>query len=313
MSIIAEENKATKITARWAVNVTDWRPTHEQYTLALNSIQTEERERILRFRLEQDQKSSLIGRLLLRWLFHTVYRVDWEAIRFGRSANNKPILISPEVNYTHNSGLLSDPKIDFNISHHGDWVVLVSIENFIENRKQNLNVIGVDVMKIEVPNEPISQFFEIFRDQFSEYEYNTIKPPNLSEKEQLQRFYRYWCLKESYVKAIGVGLNMKLSDIEFRLADDELVDDGEDIKSIKTKTQLYVINEPCPEWKFEESYLDQSHCVAIAYYYKQKKIHKSGDDAVTARNTVVGDDDDETLPFKVLDVNDILQYAKEIS
>ncbi|CAG8450712.1 11129_t:CDS:2 [Ambispora leptoticha] len=266
MPIIAKENQDTKITARWAVNVTDWQPTEEQYTHALNSIQTEERERILRRRLKQDQKLSLSGRLLLRWLFHSVYQVDWEVTRFGRSKNERPILISPEVS-----------KIDFNISHHGDWAVLASIGNF-EDRRQNLNVIGVDVMKIETPDEPISQYLRIFREQFSEYEWCTINSPNISEQEKLQRFYRYWCLKESYIKAIG---------------------------SIKTKTQLYVINEPCPEWKFEESYLDRNHCVAIAYY-KNK-----GDDDANVKHTIV-DDLDRTLPFKILDVNHILQYAKEI-
>jgi len=38
---------------------------------------------------------------------------------------------------------------------------------------------------------------------------------------QLKRFYRMWCLKESIVKALGVGLDFNLKSFEFDIQDEE--------------------------------------------------------------------------------------------
>ena len=37
------------------------------------------------------------------------------------------------------------------------------------------------------------------------------------ENNRFTRFYVYWALKESYIKAIGLGLGFDLKDIEFRI------------------------------------------------------------------------------------------------
>jgi hypothetical protein len=38
---------------------------------------------------------------------------------------------------------------------------------------------------------------------------------------QLKRFYRMWCLKESIVKALGVGIDFNLKSFEFDVQDEE--------------------------------------------------------------------------------------------
>lgn len=38
---------------------------------------------------------------------------------------------------------------------------------------------------------------------------------------QLKRFYRMWCLKESIVKALGVGIHFNLKSFEFDVQDEE--------------------------------------------------------------------------------------------
>ena len=47
----------------------------------------------------------------------------------------------------------------------------------------------------------------IFKSIFTNKEYIKIK--------QKKDFFIYWCLKESYLKAIGLGLNIDLSRLEF--------------------------------------------------------------------------------------------------
>ncbi|CAG8532335.1 18094_t:CDS:2 [Gigaspora margarita] len=240
----------SKIIARWAFNVQDWNPSEEQYKKALLCIQSEERVRIEKFKFFIDSKLALVGRLLMRFLFNKLYKIPWNEIKFGRTKENKPILIKPESNP-------NDPIINFNISHHGDWVVLVAAENCR---------IGIDVMKVEYPKkQTVQEFFETLRDQFSNFEWNIITKP-LQEIDQLHQFYRYWCLKESYVKAVGIGLALDLKTIEFHLPEnDERMNISENVKTLKTKTKLYINNEFEYQWKFEELYLDNLHCVAISY------------------------------------------------
>ncbi|KAL7063845.1 hypothetical protein AAHC03_04410 [Spirometra sp. Aus1] len=70
-----------------------------------------------------------------------------------------------------------------------------------------------------------------------------------SDAAKMQRFFRLWCLKEAYVKALGVGLGMDLQTVEFQLSN---------------STPSCVCAEPA-QWTFEEHALDPSHAVAIAW------------------------------------------------
>ncbi|KAG0198218.1 hypothetical protein BGX28_008331 [Mortierella sp. GBA30] len=79
---------------------------------------------------------------------------------------------------------------------------------------------------------------------------------------QLRRFYRMWCLKESIVKALGIGIDFNLASFEFTTHDTELT-----LKPTLTTTME--VHEPSSEfpaqgWSFEEALLDQDHCYAIA-------------------------------------------------
>ncbi|RHZ62388.1 hypothetical protein Glove_340g77 [Diversispora epigaea] len=344
-----------KITARWAFDVSKWNPSNKQYKKVLSCVQPEESERIQKFRSFQDSKLALIGRLLMRLLFCKIYNCDWKEIKFGRTKENKPILLKPEYLINNNNRI-----INFNISHHGDWVVLVSSDNFL---------IGVDVTKVEKSNNlSIYQFFECFKDQFSGYEWNTITSSYSNELDQLHLFYRYWCLKESYVKAIGVGLALNLKSIEFHLSNDEnnnlefgniefsgyewntitssysneldqlhlfyrywclkesyvkaigvglalnlksiefhLSNDENNnlefgnIEILNTKTSLYINNKLSPQWKFEESYLDELHLVGISYSISDKNNISS-----LLSSPIVNE------RFEIIDINEILQFSKEL-
>ncbi|CAH1759942.1 4042_t:CDS:10 [Entrophospora sp. SA101] len=223
----------TKIIARWAFNTKNWIPTTKEYDQLLSLIQTNEREKIKKIKVLENSKSSLIGRLLMILLFNRIYGIDYREVEFDRTEYNKPILINPKLNIL----------CDFNISHHGDWVVLVAGENCR---------IGIDLMKIEQPNAGynVKEFITTFKDQFTENEFNLLvnnqqRQYNKEEVEihQLQRFYRFWCLKESYVKA---------------------------------NTKIYVNNELKVEWGFEEHCLDEEHCVCIAY--DTNRNSNNGDD-----------------------------------
>lgn len=98
-------------------------------------------------------------------------------------------------------------------------------------------------------------------------------PPSASVK--LDRFYRFWTLKESLIKALGGGIpSYQLADLEF--VPDSTVDFwkgtvmgpvGVEASPIVDSTIKFAgrnVVKDANKWIFELSYLDSRHCVAIA-------------------------------------------------
>lgn len=234
---------ANKGNVRWAFNTREWQPTKEEILLASSYIQNEEKQRISRFVFQNDAKSSLIGRLMLRKYVQTSTSTPYGEIKFGRDDRGKPFLLNP-----------IDLKISFNVSHQGDFVVLAGCKDW--------NV-GIDVMKIEPPvNKNIPEFFRIMARQFSPREWSTIRSFS-TELEQIACFYRIWCLKESYVKNVGFGITVPLDEISFQLKTLHL-----EMGKIVTDTVLYERNALKEDWIFEETLLDEKHAVAVSLQKK---------------------------------------------
>ncbi|MDI9358992.1 MAG: 4'-phosphopantetheinyl transferase superfamily protein [Phycisphaerales bacterium] len=81
--------------------------------------------------------------------------------------------------------LISPFKIDFNISHSGNWVVLA--------HKKGNSKIGIDIEYLD-----------------HSIDYNTLKPITFSETEQTYiqsplSFFTLWAKKEALIKTVGKG------------------------------------------------------------------------------------------------------------
>ncbi|GBP09575.1 L-aminoadipate-semialdehyde dehydrogenase-phosphopantetheinyl transferase [Eumeta japonica] len=234
-----------KLYGEWAFNVSNWVPTEEEILAASSYIQPEEKERISKFVFKNDAKSALIGRLMIRNFIKISTCISYEEITLGRDELGKPILTNSNNHNPH-----------FNISHQGDFVVLIGD---IENE------VGIDIMKIEPPaNKNIPEFFRLMRRQFSPKEWENIYTFH-REAEQMESFYRHWCLKESYVKNIGIGLRVNLAEISFDVKTPKLK-----VGQIVTDTNLYVKNVLQEGWVFEETLLDEKHAIAIACHPNEK-------------------------------------------
>lgn len=226
---------------RWAFNVSNWKPSKEQWKLAFQCIQKEERERCNKFCFVEDCKSTVAGQLLMRKAASEICSISYDKVCFSRTDSGKPYLVNKR-------------SFNFNISHHGDFCVLAT---------SKINV-GIDVMKVEYQRKSsLEEYFSRMEKQFSFYEWNFITQPGL-EIEQLRRFYRLWCLKESYVKALGIGISCDLQTISFSCPTPML---SQNI--ITTDTKLYLKGNLLLHWKFEETLLDPNHCVAIAFENKE--------------------------------------------
>ncbi|KAG0304976.1 hypothetical protein BGZ98_004765 [Dissophora globulifera] len=178
----------------------------------LNYLPKSETDILLQHRLEDDMRRALIARLMIHAFFTAYYDCQWDELVFDNSEGTKPVLVSPE----------HLKNVSFNISHHGDWAILVGETEASADGSLRLGVDVVDFQE-QVPGESFETFSSCFQDQFTPKEMKFMtdaSSPSRSET-QLKRFYRLWCLKESMIKALDVSSDFDLKTIEFTIQDNE--------------------------------------------------------------------------------------------
>lgn len=224
---------------RWAFNISKWNPTVSEIRLASSCIQNDQKDRLNKFVFKKDLKYSLIGDLMLRKYVAEASNQSYNTIKFVRDKKGKPLLENNVAN------------LCFNVSHHGNYTVCAG-----ESSEHLL--LGVDVMKFEYSGgKSLGEYFRIMNRQFSAEEWVNIRCAG-GEREQIMMFCRHWALKESYVKAIGVGITVNLQEISFRVNTKYLLEN-----QVVNNTELYVKGEKM-NWNFQETLLDENHCVSVA-------------------------------------------------
>ncbi|CAM2095809.1 L-aminoadipate-semialdehyde dehydrogenase-phosphopantetheinyl transferase [Caretta caretta] len=227
---------------RWAFPCAAWAPRRDEWLLAARLVQPEEKDRVRQFAFARDAKAAMAGRLLIRKLIAEKLCIPWNEIHLQRTSKGKPFLV--------NDILGSHPSFNFNISHQGDYAVLAA--------EPELQV-GIDIMKTNLPGSgSIPDFFRIMKRQFTEAEWRAIKSIN-NEWIQLDMFYRHWALKESFIKAIGIGIGFNLQRIEFNASPLQL-----EVGNVYKETKMLLDGDKEEGWTFEETRLDDLHHVAVA-------------------------------------------------
>lgn len=227
---------------RWIFDCSKWYPTRQEWATASKSIQHDEKERIGKFFFKRDAKNSMAGRLLMR-KFLTMYSgIRWKDIEILRGEHGKP--------YFKRAG--DGLPLNFNISHQGNYAVFAG--------EVGDEAVGVDIMTVEYKHgEGLTEYLRLMKKQFSTDEWNLLKKPEFSEREVCRMFYRLWCLKESYLKATGMGLTESLKDISFVINDEELVEN-----KFTVSTEVEVGGERLNDWSFHETLIDNETFVAVA-------------------------------------------------
>lgn len=144
-----------------------------------------------RYQFEKDRHDALITRAFVRDLlsyYADVAPSDW---RFDKGEKDKPELVNPPL------------PLRFNLSHTKDLIICaVTLTDDI----------GCDVENTTRTNQVLS----IAERFFSSSETQALF--SLPKEQQRQRFFDYWTLKESYIKAWGLGLAIPLKDFSFTIA-----------------------------------------------------------------------------------------------
>ena len=150
-------------------------------------ITSEELSKVDRFLYEEDRIASLVARAMVRTVLAHYIGCRPEDICLSTSPTGKP-------------RLADRPCPQFNLSHTRDLVVLAVSASI---------PVGVDTEM----NRPIPDFLQIAERYFAREESETLT--RLPPEDATARFYDLWMLKESYLKACGLGLHFPLKDCVF--------------------------------------------------------------------------------------------------
>ena len=159
-------------------------------------VSEKRQEKIDFYRFEKDKKLSCGAYLLLKKLLHeeNVIEPHFKTEKYGKA------YIS---NYEN---------IHFNLSHSGKMVLCA-----ISDRE-----VGADVEYIDS---------EIDLDIAKNYFYNSEYESIMNSENSPEEFFKYWVLKESYMKYTGLGMNLELDSFEIIIEDEiKLKNDNNNLK-----------------------------------------------------------------------------------
>lgn len=152
------------------------------YDELLDALDNESSSRIKRFRFIEDSYRTLLAKMMAEYLLCKKLNVGRSKLKFIKNTYGKP--------YLENS------NIYFNNSHSGDFIM-----SGISDCE-----LGVDVEKIKKIDIDVAKRF------FNKHEYSIIKKGN--SDEQKNKFFDFWTLKESFIKADGRGMSIPLKSFQ---------------------------------------------------------------------------------------------------
>lgn len=189
-------------------------PTHER-AARLESwramLSAEERRRAEAFLVPEHGQAYVAAHAVLRFVLGMYLGVSPASVAIGPSNGTKPTLVAAAGKGANDPDFVGRewPDLRFNLSHtHG--AVLIGIATGRE--------LGVDIEW----QRPIEDLEGMARSVMSDAEllrWNALEPEN-----RMRAFYHVWTRKESYLKAIGLGLYRSLQDVTVPVSADALED-----------------------------------------------------------------------------------------
>lgn len=197
---------------------------------ARSLLSDDEGLRAQRFAFERDHLTYVAAHALCRIALSAHQDVAASAWRFVAGDHGRPEIATP-----------SSP-LRFNLSHTRGLVACAVVET---------SAIGVDVESSD-RGAPL----EIAERYLSPSELEALR--KLPASEQPRRFFQYWTLKESYIKARGLGLAIPLDRVTMILATES------------TATVRLDPDVDSEEWQFELREASPSHALAVCLHGKDR-------------------------------------------
>ena len=171
----------------------------------LGYLNWNEKKRISKFKTETLKKKQIVSKGLLKLLIAKYLNTEPQTVEFESNEYGKPF-ISPAINPIN---------LKFNISHSNR----LGLYAFTTD-----HALGVDVEKIQ-ELENIYDLVDLCMSDFEKRWFLKLSPGIKTDV-----FYKFWTVKEAFIKAVGTGFSFPLANVELK------------IKS-KNKCELYKISD----------------------------------------------------------------------
>jgi len=234
---------------RWVVDIASWGVEQHGkewgFLLALINDETE-RKQVSSYLKFDDQKRSLVARLLMRRACSLVAGGHHKEVQIGRTKGRKPFLSAPRVETT------GFDNFNFNVSHEGKYVALASetaclcgvdVAAPFEDRKRRASARMKGVLEMMMsPDKGVLSDGELWEIRAQ---------PTEQQQEAVLR--QLWSVKEAYTKALGIGLEKELKTWEFTLQPKE---DG--------RSSAVLTNDASRKWRFDVQATEDGHYISTA-------------------------------------------------
>ncbi|MDF2374457.1 MAG: 4'-phosphopantetheinyl transferase superfamily protein [Rhizobiaceae bacterium] len=207
----------------------------QQYNDLLPQDETQRMQRLVR---AVDRHRFLITRALTRTVLSRYLSIEARDLTFAKNQYGRP--------YLSNSDMLA-PTLTFNITHTHDLVLLGVTDQ---------RTLGIDVESARRHAATIG----IANRYFSPAECAALN--NLPASQQQDRFFAYWTLKESYIKARGMGLSIPLDQFSFGLSGKGEID----------LTVEDSLGDRASHWQFWQLALADEFLTAVCFSHEDQKI-----------------------------------------
>ncbi|MGL5046496.1 MAG: 4'-phosphopantetheinyl transferase family protein [Shewanella sp.] len=221
-----------------------------QVSLAQTWLSADELAKVARYRDFKAQIKGLQVRAALRAVLSHYADVSPNEWCFEYGAKGKPRLTAK---------LQQQTGLEFNLSHSGEWLLIgvlpttpaiqrgnirtevvefntIAQSVFRLNTEFSQPLLGVDIER----SRPKTDIYPILTHYFSAQETAALLAL-ADESSQRQRFFDLWALKESYIKATGLGLAQSLKSFGFELKPFEELT----VESLELRCQNSVLNQSC--------------------------------------------------------------------
>jgi 4'-phosphopantetheinyl transferase len=193
-------------------------------------LAAEERERYQRLRFARDRRLYLATRALVRTVLSQYAAVSPRNWRFETDPSGKPRIAAPEVR----------PALHFNLANT-PGVVTCAVSVAHEH-------VGIDVER----TDRTVDFIGLADRTFAPSESRQLRA--MAAADVQRRFFTYWTLKESYVKARGRGLSLPLDRFCFTI----------DEAAVQVAFDTNTPDEHESAWSFASINIPPSHLIGVA-------------------------------------------------
>lgn len=168
---------------------------HRQFARLRTLLSEDEVARERRFYFDEDRKRYVVTRAMVRMVLSRYAQTAPDGWRFSKNAYGRPAIADAILDTDTRARGLS-----FNLSHTRGLIALAVTRG---------RELGVDVENIATRAVSL----DVAEHFFSRTEVKDLAC--VAPDRQQDRFFEYWTLKESYIKARGIGLSLPLDGFSF--------------------------------------------------------------------------------------------------